>query len=90
MIYSKDSSIGSGSSDSDRNGEKQKGDAGEINVDNIVNSSNIELWNHSVNHVRNRFQPNHMYTSCHVFPYPEEGLSGKSTKKFTKSHRIKF
>jgi hypothetical protein len=82
MIHGKDSSIGSGSSDPDRSEGKKNGDACEGNVDNIVD--NVEYINmEPVDHIRNRFQPNHKYTSCHVFPDEEEGLSGEPTNKFT-------
>ena len=82
MIYNEGSPNGSESSDSDRNEGKKNGDACEGNVDNSVD--NVEYINmEPVDHIRNRFQPNHKYTSCHVFPDEEEGLSGEPTNKFT-------
>ena len=83
MIYSKDSSIGSGSSDSDRNEGKKNGDACEGNVYNVdVESRNL------VDHIGNRFQPNPKYLSCHAFSHHEVGIAGEEGKIIT--NRIQF
>jgi hypothetical protein len=87
MIYGKDSSIGSGSSDSDHNEDKKKGDACEGNVYIINNESrNIEISN-EVKHVEEILRFNPMYNLCHVFPQHEIGIKGEVTNKFTDGFR---
>jgi len=80
MIYYKGSSNGSGSSDPDRNEGKKNGDVCEGNV--YIIDSEYRNMEH-VDHVRDLFQPNQTYTSCHGFLCPEDGLKGETNIKFT-------
>ena len=83
MIHGKDSSNGSGSSDSDRSEGKQKGDACEGNVHIIDNESrNIEISN-VVKHVGELLRFNPTYPLCHAFPHHEIGIAGEADNKFT-------
>ena len=78
MIYYKDSTNGSGSSDSDHTEGKKNGDACEGNVYNVdVESRNL------VDHIGNRFQPNPKYLSCHAFSHHEVGIAGEEGKIIT-------
>ena len=89
MVYDKDSLNGSESSGSDHSEAGKKGDAGEINVDNIVDNENrnIEMSN-VVNHIGELLRSNQMYNLCHVFPQHEIGIKGEETNKFTKLARF--